>query len=99
MKKYLMMALAVAALATSCTKNDFESMSQAEIDQAKYDAAFLRYIGGTIAPNQDWGFSAKTRGENANANEWADPNKEYGGLVVPPPLTEEVFPDSSESWL
>ena len=83
-----MMALAVAALATSCTKNDFESMSQAEIDQAKYDAAFLRYIGGTIAPNQDWGFSAKTRGENANANEWADPNKEYGGLVVPPPLTD-----------
>lgn len=89
MKKYLMMALAVAALATSCTKNDFESMSQAEIDQAKYDAAFLRYIGGTIAPNQDWGFSAKTRGENANANEWADPNKAYGGLNVPPPLTDE----------
>ena len=89
MKKYLMMALAVAALATSCTKNDFEAMSQAEIDQAKYDAAFLRYIGGTIAPNQDWGFSAKTRGENANANEWADPNKAYGGLNVPPKLTDE----------
>ena len=88
MKKYLMMALAVAALATSCTKNDFESMSQAEIDQAKYDQAFLRYIGGTIAPNQDWGFSV-TRGENANANEWADPDKAYGGLNVPPPLTDE----------
>lgn len=87
MKKYLMMALAVAALATSCTKNDFESMSQAEIDKAKYDQAFLRYVGGTIAPNQDWGFGI-TRGENANANEWADPNKEYGGLVVPPPLTD-----------
>ena len=82
-----MMALAVAALATSCTKNDFESMSQAEIDKAKYDQAFLRYVGGTIAPNQDWGFGI-TRGENANANEWADPNKEYGGLVVPPPLTD-----------
>lgn len=82
------MALAVAALATSCTKNDFESMSQAEIDKAKYDQAFLRYVGGTIAPNQDWGFGI-TRGENANANEWADPNKAYGGLVVPPPLTDE----------
>lgn len=31
---------------------------------------------------------AGTRGENANANEWADPNKEYGGWLVPDPLTE-----------
>jgi hypothetical protein len=30
-----------------------------------------------------------TRSENANANEWADPNKAYGGLKVPPPLTDE----------
>ena len=27
-------------------------------------------------------------GVNANANEWADPNKEFGGWVVPDPLTE-----------
>ena len=26
-------------------------------------------------------------GVNANANEWADPNKEFGGWVVPDPLT------------
>ncbi len=32
---------------------------------------------------------ARTRVENANANEWADPNKAYGGLMVPPPLTPE----------
>ena len=25
---------------------------------------------------------------NANANEWADPNKQYGGWLVPDPLTE-----------
>lgn len=31
---------------------------------------------------------ALTRSENANANEWADPSKEYGGLMVPPPLTD-----------
>lgn len=31
---------------------------------------------------------AGTRGDNANANEWADPNKEYGGWLVPDPLTE-----------
>jgi hypothetical protein len=87
MKKYLMMALAVVAFA-SCTKNDVVSMSQAELDKAKYDQAFLRYIGGTIDANQDWGFST-TRSENANANEWADPNKAYGGLLVPPALTAE----------
>ena len=27
-------------------------------------------------------------GINANANEWADPNKEFGGWLVPDPLTE-----------
>ena len=27
-------------------------------------------------------------GINANGNEWADPNKEFGGWVVPDPLTE-----------
>ena len=27
-------------------------------------------------------------GANMNHNEWADPNKEYGGWVVPDPLTE-----------
>ena len=27
-------------------------------------------------------------GANANANEWADPTKEFGGWVVPDPLTE-----------
>ena len=32
---------------------------------------------------------ARTRTENANANEWADPNKAYGGLMVPPPLTAQ----------
>lgn len=32
--------------------------------------------------------STGTRAENANANEWADPNKEYGGWLVPDPLTE-----------
>ena len=85
------MALAVAALATSCTKNDFESMSQADIDKAKYDQAFLRYIGGTIDPNQDWGFSAtRADGEFAShvgaypdANMWTSK-----GFYAPDPLTK-----------
>ena len=29
-----------------------------------------------------------SEGINANGNEWADPNKEFGGWVVPDPLTE-----------
>ena len=57
-----------------------------------------------IPSNQTWGFGgyakASTRanagenypqtstGINANANEWADPNKEFGGWVVPDPLTD-----------
>lgn len=61
MKKYLMSgiaALAISAGFTSCSHNDdFEPMSQAQIDKSKYDQAFLDYVGGTIASNQDWGFS------------------------------------------
>ena len=57
-----------------------------------------------IPSNQTWGFGgyakASTRanagenypqtseGINANGNEWADPNKYYGGWLVPDPLTE-----------
>lgn len=57
MKKYLMFAAAVIAFA-SCNKMDDFATSQAEIDKAKYDAAFKKYIGGEIPSNQDWGFSA-----------------------------------------
>ena len=82
-----MMALAVLALA-SCTKNEYVSMSQAELDKAKYDQAFLRYVGGSISANQDWGFSSTrglftTRGSYPNGNMW-----EAEGWRVPPVLTK-----------
>ena len=106
MKKYLMTGVAALALCagfTSCSHNDdFEPITQDQIDKAKYDQAFLAYVGGKIASNQDWGFSASittrglmtrantgetypatSKGINANANEWADPNKKFGGWVVP----------------
>ena len=38
-------------------------------------------------PGED--YPATSTGINANANEWADPNKYFGGWVVPDPLTEE----------
>ena len=101
-------ALALCAGFTSCSHNDdFEPITQDQIDKAKYDQAFLAYVGGKIASNQDWGFSASTttrglmtrtnngetypatsKGINANANEWADPNKKFGGWVVPDVLTD-----------
>ena len=99
MKKYLMTGIAALALCvgfTSCS-HDLESLSQEEIDQLqaqkiveKYNKAFIATFGEP-AKNQNWGFGPsaglRTRTENANANEWADPTKEYGGLLVPPPLT------------
>ncbi|MBR4827423.1 MAG: macro domain-containing protein, partial [Oscillospiraceae bacterium] len=61
-------------------------------DEAKYEMVFVNRFG-TPNPNHTWGFGsasrAFTRSENANANEWADPNKAYGGLNVPPKLTDE----------
>ena len=80
MKKYLMSGVAaitfVAAL-TSCTSHDFEPMTQAQIDKAKYDQAFIKYIGGQVDANQDWGFSTagpaaarQTRSHDVNGNLW-----------------------------
>ena len=43
--------------------------------------------GGTRA-NPGETYPQTETGVNANANEWADPNKEFGGWVVPDPLTE-----------
>jgi hypothetical protein len=34
-------------------------------------------------------YPATSTGINANANEWADPNKGFGGWLVPDPLTDE----------
>lgn len=96
MKKYLMMGIALAALA-SCTKNDFQTVSQEDLqraeDKANYEKAFVNYIGGSVASNQDWGFNSRlsvnpskaiTRGHNANANEWGATYKN-----VPSVLTEK----------
>ena len=73
-----------------------------ETAKANYAAAFEKAFG-KVGTNVDWGFGstkASTRanagknypqtseGINANGNEWADPNKNYGGWLVPDPLTE-----------
>ena len=100
MKKYLMTgvaALAICAAFTSCSKSGEELYDPGQITkneaaqiEENYNKAFVATFGQPAA-NQDWGFgrAVGTRSENANANEWADPNKAYGGLKVPPPLTDE----------
>ena len=94
-KKYLMtglVAVALSGLFSGCSKEietGVETTPEVNVLQ-KYENAFVSRFGQPAA-DQDWGFSsvAGTRTENANANEWADPNKAYGGLLVPPPLTAD----------
>ena len=96
MKKYLItgaLALVACATLTSCHSDDELSGSFVEQKLKAYEQVFEDEFG-KVNPNQDWGFGtadilARTRQENANANEWGDPTKEYGGLLVPPPLTKE----------
>lgn len=47
-------------------------------------AAGRRMTRSNPGPN----YPATSTGINANANEWADPDKEFGGWLVPDPLTE-----------
>lgn len=78
MKKYLMMAVAGLALA-SCNKMDDYTTSPGEIARAKYNQAFLKYVGGYIHPDQDWGF-----GENAYSNAPAfDFTRSVNGITFP----------------
>ena len=94
-------AVAMGAVFTSCNKNDFEPASQSDIIEAKYNQAFINTFGQP-ASNQNWGFGSTrgvTRGNagvdypsteayhNMNHNEWADPDKHFGGWLVPDPLT------------
>jgi len=55
-------ALTLCATFTACSHDDIETVSQEQIDKAKYDQAFLQYVGGSIASNQTWGFGNITRG-------------------------------------
>ena len=99
MKKYLitgMAAIVFCGAFTSCS-HDLDSGgggTAANSIEETYEKAFITHFGEP-APTQTWGFGssssaarALTRGHNANANEWADPDpsKTYGGWIVPDPL-------------
>ena len=91
-----MAAIAFCAAFTSCSKDENlyneNQIRQNEASQIveEYNKAFIAAFGQPAA-DQTWGFKgyAGTRSENANANEWADPDKEYGGLLVPPAITDK----------
>ena len=107
MKKYLMTGIAAFAICfgfTSCS-HDLDGMTQEDLEQMEakkaiktYQAAFKAYVGGEIAPNQDWGFgatsfSSRTRVNYANSNHWgataeSDPNDPERGWIVPDTLTD-----------
>ena len=87
-----LVAVALSGLFSSCSQEietGVETTPEFNVLQ-KYENAFIARFGQPAA-DQDWGFGlvSGTRTENANANEWADPNKAYGGLLVPPPLTAD----------
>ena len=94
--------IAVAGLAiASCNKMD-GTMSQSELDQSKYNQAFLKYLGAPIAPNQTWGFSsdaytraAFTRSQAAPAV--AEATQPYDETWVANYLTTAKEPDATNS--
>lgn len=75
-------AIALSAAFTSCSKN--EELYNSEVVKGneattiveKYNQAFTKYVGGTISPDQTWGFggynAAGTRTINVNGNLWED---------------------------
>ena len=106
MKKCLtkgVLALVLGGCLASCSQEENFYGSIVENKLQTYEKVFKDEFG-TISPDQDWGFgtasiqararnsadAVRTRGENANANEWADVTNStgFGGWLVPDPLTE-----------
>ena len=54
-----------------------------------FGSATVAGTRGMTRSNPGVDYPSTSTGINANANEWADPAKEYGGWVVPDPLTDE----------
>lgn len=101
-KKVFLMALVGAAL-TACSNHDFETWSEGEIAQSKYEAAFIKRFGQP-APNHTWGFgdvtrSVKTRGADPSGSSWI----QNGFDNIPPADTKnyeaevtEIFRDEAK---
>jgi hypothetical protein len=77
---------------TACNKNDFEPMTDQEIKEAKYAAAFEQ-VFGTISPTQTWGFSqtATTRSAQPNSNQWG--TNDWDGRYLNYPKPADITPE------
>ena len=91
MKKVVLGLIALLSF-TACNKNDFEPMTDQEIKEAKYAAAF-EHVFGTISPTQTWGFNqtATTRSAQPNSNQWGtnDWDGRYLNYPKPADITTE----------
>ena len=84
----MVMALAISGVFVGCHEEEFGTPF-IEQKKALFEETFIKAFGQPDSTH-NWGFRMRedvTRTENANANEWADPNKDYGGLLVPPAIT------------
>jgi len=117
MKKYLMTGIAALAMCagfTSCS-HDLTPISQEEINQFQaekdlrtYEAAFLNYVGGTISPNQDWGFGtasnarALTRAITVNGDVYSKfPSTSEVSAYFPTAIPEGAieYPDGLDAYI
>jgi hypothetical protein len=91
MKKVVLGLIALLSF-TACNKNDFEPMTDQEIKEAKYAAAFEQ-VFGTISPTQTWGFSqtATTRSAQPNSNQWG--TNDWDGRYLNYPKPADITPE------
>ena len=91
MKKVILGLIALLSF-TACNKNDFEPMTDQEIKEAKYAAAFEQ-VFGTISPTQTWGFSqtATTRSAQPNSNQWG--TNDWDGRYLNYPKPADITPE------
>ena len=91
MKKVILGLIALLSF-TACNKNDFEPMTDQEIKEAKYAAAFEQ-VFGTISPTQTWGFSqtATTRSAQPNSNQWG--TNDWDGRYLNYPTPADITPE------
>lgn len=70
MKKFILGLVSLLALTTSCSKHEIEYYDPSQVITENYNKAFIKYVGGPIASNQDWGFGSvpSTRGAMTRSN-------------------------------
>lgn len=84
--KTLTTGVITSFLLVSCEEYDFYK-DKHESNGIEFEKAFTEYIGGSIAPDQNWGFNKnkpQTRSVNPNSNMWEDE-----GYVIPDPITQD----------